>query len=276
MTQTFLTEQQFVEYLLKELKSKFSEEVEIEQTDEFSLNIKLPKGTFKLSVGALWKEYEQTGTLATLDDLIRSVSNIEKDTNNIEDYDLFKNQEFLFHSVRSKETVENWLQSHDSDYSILAEDLIGNLQKVYFLWRDGYSVPINSTMLNIGTGLTVEEIKKIAEDNVRKQGWLEHRNVGDLKSGKIYQFNEGVQLFHSQFFNKEWIEEHLGDEFYFSFPTKDLAYVFVPRKNAKLKQVMIDRNFLVYNTLTDFKELSYKTSSMIFSYRKGDYNVVVK
>lgn len=268
------TEAQFVDFTMEQMKKILPEDTIITQKGTMEFEIKSDKWKGQLTLRNIWNSYREIGDMNQIIEFLNNAFSAQEKMDDVNNFDLSKNKHMLFPSVRSKELVDSLIDTNSVDARIIAEELLGNLQKVYFLWFEGYSVPLNSTLLNVGEGITEEEIEVAAKENLLKQGWIKHSNVGPLKAGKFYVFNEGRLLFHYQFFIKEWVEKHLGSEFYFSFPNKNIALVFVPDEKAKTKHILFDRNFLLANTLADY-DAPYPMSKHVFSYRNEDYNVVL-
>lgn len=274
MKTELLNQNEFVDIVVEKIKQALPKGTNITKESDMNFIVKNDTLEGTVSLENVWQIYQSNGDKNTISDFVTKVSAAFQQTKQLHAHDLKQNKHLLFPSVRSVDFVNSLQSQNEISVRILSEDLLGNLKKVYFLWQEGYSIPLNDTLLKVSEGITEEEIHIHAKENIMKQGWIPHQEAGDLRAGTFYMFNEGRLLFHSQFFIQEWIEEHLGSEFYFSFPNKDMALVFVPNQKAKREHVLFDRQFLLDNTLMDYQS-PYPISKNIFSYRNGEYNVVL-
>jgi hypothetical protein len=199
----------------------------------------------------------------------------------------FENDEFdlnglsdrIFPAVRHKEFgIEGMTDDLDekqlNDAGIIGEKMMGDLKLVFLIDHEKYTAFI--TKAQADKFLPYEDIKTIGINNLKKQGWVEHIETIYTKTGKIYIFDNGMKTYNFQFFIKDWAETLLNDEFYFSFPSRNMTFVFIPNKKRNTKQFLAERAALVSMTIEHFSESGHSISPHLYVYRNKEYSCVTQ
>ncbi|MNX93058.1 hypothetical protein D3C86_1252300 [compost metagenome] len=86
---------------------------------------------------------------------------------------------------------------------------------------------------SIPPGFTHDSLTDKAFENLKGNGWMEHKHKHDGPGADLYIFEGAGRAFQAQFLVSEWTKKHLGEEFYFAFPTLESAFVMVPNRASE-------------------------------------------
>lgn len=111
-------------------------------------------------------------------------------------------------------------------------DAVGKGVKIMY----AYDSPKGLEFIHQGSippGFTHDSLTDKAFENLKSNGWMEHKHKHDGPGADLYVFEGAGRAFQAQFLVSEWTKTHLGEEFYFAFPTMESAFVMVPRRESE-------------------------------------------
>lgn len=276
------TKSEYAEYILEQLPrfvegfvvakpTKLNEDKDPLHFDVY-YEIDNNKNCIFMNLNSNWEQYVNSGGKSSiLISVLDSVSQMVKQSVEMMKFNIAENKESIFPTVRHMFWLQEQMNSVPSEIPHLSLP-VADLVTLFYFDYEKYSMGVNSFMYRDGFGK--DEVIEQAFKNVEKKGWVNDRHKIDLKSGKVLIFEEN-DPFNYQFFNTGWVEEHLGDNFYFSLPNRHEAVVYIPSKTHRTKDFLNDRNNFIQDTASRYARTpALSLSSSIYSYRKGDYGTI--
>lgn len=277
-----LTKSEYIDFIIEQLPRYVEGFIKVEQSKKYEemnplhldvfYEVNEDQNCIVINLSNNWEQYESSGGKSeVISSLLNSVAHLVNQGKELHEFDITKKKESLFPAVRHMLSLEEQMKQFPADVPSLSLP-VADLVMLFFFNFEDYMMGVNSFQYQ--EGFESNEIVEHAFSNVEKKGWVPERHKVDLKSGKVLIYQED-DPFNYQFFNTKWVEEHLGDNFYFSLPTRQEALVYIPNKNYRTKDFLNDRHHFIQDTVQRFsKSPSFSISSSIYSFRKGEYGTI--
>lgn len=256
----------FSQFVLEEMRKTVPNLQNIEMIEPFQYKVELEdEYSFEMYLHNAWKAYQSTSNLNVVRDYLNAQVDLQKKMKTIHTQTLSEVKAQILPTIRSDGFLVNQEQGQ-----IIQKNLLEGLNLVFCVDHPHFVYFITEKMAKKEPRFPLEEY---ALENIRHQGWVEPEHIETDKRGDFLVFEENKRILHYQFFIKEWVEKHIGDEFYFSMPTSKVVFV-LNNKGAKAKHTAESLGKLRAITHQFFATKGYGLSPYLYSYRKGEYRKI--
>lgn len=156
-------------------------------------------------------------------------------------------------------------------------DTVGKGVKIMY----AYDSPKGLDFIHTGSippGFTHDTLTDKAFENLKAKGWMPHMHKQEGPGADLYIFEDrSGRPFQAQFLVSEWTKQHLGEEFYFTFPTMETAFIMVPNKTGGILSMLAGAGpqqalKSLANQVYQMNEKAF--SPLTYSFKKGRIDLI--